>query len=338
MTAGVVTSGNVPTYLVGIGTVQANYTVSVVSRVDGQITQVFFTEGQEVKAGDRLFQIDERPYQAALEQATAAKARDESNLHAAQLDLDRYSSLVTKGFQTRQSYDEQKGTVGADAGNVAADQAQIDAAKLNLVYANIRSPIDGRTGARLVDPGNYVQGGTPTSLVSITQIKPIFVSFTLPQENLDAIRLNQAKGELSVDAYSSDGKTMLSSGKLTLIDNLVNTTTGTIHMKAQFANADERLWPGQFVSVRLILNIRQNVPTVPSQTIMQGPDGAYVYFIKPDQTVDRRDVELSSNEDGVAVISKGLAIGDHVVVTGQYRLSQGAKVNSAASTQSTPAG
>jgi multidrug efflux system membrane fusion protein len=338
VTAGVVTSGNVPTYLVGIGTVQANYTVSVVSRVDGQITQVFFTEGQEVKAGDRLFQIDERPYQAALEQATAAKARDESNLHAAQLDLDRYSSLVTKGFQTRQSYDEQKGTVGADAGNVAADQAQIDAAKLNLVYANIRSPIDGRTGARLVDPGNYVQGGTPTSLVSITQIKPIFVSFTLPQENLDAIRLNQAKGELSVDAYSSDGKTMLSSGKLTLIDNLVNTTTGTIHMKAQFANADERLWPGQFVSVRLILNIRQNVPTVPSQTIMQGPDGAYVYFIKPDQTVDRRDVELSSNEDGVAVISKGLAIGDHVVVTGQYRLSQGAKVNSAASTQSTPAG
>jgi len=263
--AGKATAQNVPVFVRGLGTVQTFQTVTVRTRVDGQITKVLFTEGQEVKAGDPLFQIDSRPFQAALEQAQAQKTRDEAQLKGAQLDLERYQKLLPTGFQTRQQYDQQVATVEQLKGSIVADQAQIDAAQLNLQYADIRSPIDGRTGARLVDLGNFLQASQTTALVSITQIKPIFVSFTVPQENLVDIRTNQAKGPLEVEAYASDDKTLLSRGKLTLIDNQVDTTTGTIRLKGTFDNDDERLWPGEFVSARLIVSTRQEAIVVPAQ-------------------------------------------------------------------------
>jgi multidrug efflux system membrane fusion protein len=326
VTAGAATTQNVPVYVRGLGTVQAFQMVTIKTRVDGQITKVSFTEGQDVKTGDPLFQIDPRPFQAALEQAQAMRQRDEAQLAGAQLDLERYAKLLPTGFQTRQQYDQQVATVGQLKGSIAADQAQIDNAQLNLQYADIRSPIDGRTGARLVDLGNFVQASQGTALVSITQLKPIFVSFTVPQENLVAIRDNQARSPLEVEAYASDDKTLLSRGKLTLIDNQVDVATGTIHLKATFDNADERLWPGEFVSARLILSVRQDAVVVPAQTVMQGPQGAYIYVIKPDDTVERRSVQVASSDENLAVVEKGLARGERVVVDGQYRLTQGVKI------------
>lgn len=326
VTAGKAEAKDVPSYVVGLGTVQANYTVSVKSRVDGQIMQVFYKEGQEVKTGDRLLQIDPRPYQAALQQAEATLEKDSAQLKGAEADLQRYAALVKPGFQTRQSYEDQQALVGQLQAAVKGDQAQIDAAKLNLGYTDVRSPIDGRTGARLVDPGNYVQAAQGTNLVTITQIKPIFVTFTVPQEALDAIRQHQAQAPLAVLAYAGDGKTLLSRGELTLINNQIDVATGTVQLKGSFANQDERLWPGEFVTVRLIVDQRRNVVTVPAQTVMQGPNGYYAYIIKPDNTVERRDVKVAVIQDGLAVIDQGLAAGDDVVVDGQYRLTDGAKV------------
>lgn len=328
--AGTAETQNVPIYVRGLGNVQAFQMVTVRSRVDGNITKVLFTEGQEVKAGDPLFEIDPRPFQAALEQAQATKTKDEAQLKGAQLDLERYQKLLPTGFQTRQQYDQQVATVGQLKGAIAADQAQIDTAQLNLQYTDIRSPIDGRTGARLVDLGNFVQAGQATALVSITQLKPIYVSFTVPQENLVDIRTNQARAPLEVEAYAGDDKTLLSRGKLTLIDNQVDVATGTVRLKATFDNADERLWPGEFVSARLILATRNDAVVVPAQTVMHGPQGSYIYVVKPDDTVMRRTVQVAATQDNLAVVEKGLERGERVVVDGQYRLTDGAKVKAAA--------
>lgn len=327
VTAGTVTAQDVPVFLHGIGTVQAYNMVAVKSRVDGQIVKVDFKEGQDIKTGDPLFQIDPRPFQAALEQAQAAKQKDEAQLAGAQLDLERYEKLIGSGWQTRQSYDQQKAQVGQLQAAVKGDEAQINTAKLNLSYADIRSPIDGRLGARLVDKGNIVHANDNTPLVMITEIKPIFVSFTLPQDNFDDIRENQTKAPLAVYAYSGDGKKQLAEGKLTLIDNTIDQATGTIRLKARFENEDERLWPGEFVSLRVVLSTRRDVATVPSQTVQAGPDGHYAYVIKPDNTVERRAVEIASIQDGIAVVTKGLTPGERVVVDGQYRLTNGARVN-----------
>ena len=326
VTAGMTTAQDVPIYVRGLGTVQAFNTVTIKSRVDGQITQVLFNEGQEVKAGDPLFQIDPRPYQATLEQAQGSLQRDQAQLEGAQRDLERYAKLVTPGFQTRQSYEDQKATVGQLQGSVKSDQALIDNGKLNIEYANVRAPIDGRTGARLVDIGNFVQATQATNLVTITQLKPIFVTFTVPQDTLDQIRRNQVIAPLTVVAYASDNKTVLSQGKLSLINNQVDTTTGTVQMKATFDNADERLWPGEFINARLIVSTKKDAVTVPSQAIMQGPDGAYAYVIKPDNTVDRQDVQIGLTQDGIATIEKGLSAGQTIVVDGQYRLTKGSAV------------
>jgi multidrug efflux system membrane fusion protein len=330
VTAGTVAAQDVPVFLHGIGTVQAYNMVAVKSRVDGQIVKVDFKEGQDIKTGDPLFQVDPRPYQAALEQAQAAKQKDDAQLAGAQLDLDRYEKLIGSGWQTRQSYDQQKATVGQLQASIKGDEAQINTAKLNLSYADIRSPIDGRLGARLVDKGNLVHANDNTPLVMITEIKPIFVSFTLPQDNFDDIRESHNKAPLTVYAYSGDGKKQLAEGKLTLIDNAIDQATGTIRLKARFDNDDERLWPGEFVSLRAVLSTRQNVATVPSQTVQDGPDGHYAYVIKPDNTVERRAVEVASIQDGIAVVTKGLTAGERVVVDGQYRLTNGARVNPAA--------
>jgi len=326
VTAGVVEQKDMPVYVHGIGTVQAFKTVTIKTRVDGQIMKVAFEEGQEVKAGDPLFQIDPRPFQATLDQALAAQQRDQAQLVGAELDLERYSKLIGSGFQSRQSVDQQRATVDALKGSLAADQAAIETAKLNLAYADIRSPIDGRTGQRLVDPGNLVQASQNTPLVSITQVKPIFVNFTVPQDKADEIRRNQTQGALSVIAYASDDSTVLGNGKVTLVDNLIDPATGTLRLKAEFDNTDERLWPGEFVNARLVMSNRAASVTVVQRAVMQGASGYFVYTIKPDNTVSRRTVEIADMQDGTAVIKDGLKVGDRIVVDGQYRLIDGSHI------------
>jgi multidrug efflux system membrane fusion protein len=326
VTAGTVVAEDIPVFLHGIGTAQAYNTVAVKSRVDGQIVKIDFKEGQEVKAGDPLMQIDPRPYQAALEQAQAVKQKDEAQLAGAQLDLARFAKLLGTGYQTQQSYDNQKALVAQLQAAIKADEAQINTAKLNLSYADIKSPIDGRLGARLVDKGNLVRAGDNTTLVTITEVKPIFVSFTLPQKALDEIRENNKRAPLVVRAYSGEGNRQLAEGKLTLIDNTIEQSTGTIRLKARFDNDDESLWPGEFVNVRLILATRKGVATVPARTVQEGREGHYAYVIRADDTVERRNVEVASIQDGIAVVTKGLSPGDQVVVDGQYRLTNGARV------------
>ena len=326
VTAGTVAAQDVPVFLNGIGTVQAYNMVAIKSRVDGQIVKVDFKEGQDVKEGEPLLQIDPRPFQAALEQAQANKQKDEAQLVGAQLDLDRYEKLIGSGWQTRQSYDQQKATVGQLQASIKGDEAQINTAKLNLSYSDIRSPIDGRLGAKLVDKGNLVHANDNAPLVTITEVKPIFVSFTLPQETLDDVRENHKGSPLVVYAYSGDGKKQLTEGKLTLIDNSIDQSTGTVHLKARFDNDDERLWPGQFVSLRVVLSTRRKVSTVPAQTVQNGPTGYYAYVIKPDDTVERRAVDIASIQDGIAVVTKGLSPGERIVVDGQYRLTEGVRV------------
>ena len=324
--AGTAEARDVPVYADGLGTVQAYNSVTVRSRVDGQIMQVFFTEGQMVKEGDPLFQIDPRPLQAALDQAVATQQKDEAQLVSAKADLARYSRLVNGGYQTQQAYDNQRALVSQLEASIKADQAQIDMAKLNLGYADIRAPIDGRTGARLVDPGNLVHAGDNTALVTITQIRPIFVDFTVPQDQLGHIQHYQSEAPLVVEALDSEAKDVLAKGGLSLIDNQIDQTTGTIHLKATFDNADERLWPGQFVNARLILTVAKGAITVPAAAVQQGADGYYAYIVKPDLTVERRSVDVARIQAGQAVVAKGIAAGERIVTDGQYRLSSGMRV------------
>ena len=325
VTVGAAEAKDVPVMVHGIGTVQAYKTVAVKTRVDGQIVKVAFEEGQFVRTGDLLFQIDPAPFQAALDHANAAKRRDEAQLAGAKLDLERYGKLLGPGFQSRQSYDQQQATVEALTATVALDQATIDTAKVNLNYTEIRAPIDGRTGQRLVDLGNVVTAAQPAALVNITQVKPIFVNFTVPQDVTDEVRHYQAQGPLTVEAYASDDKSRLSVGKLTLVDNQIDATTGTLHLKATFENADERLWPGEFVNARLVVTVRKGAITVPQRAIMQGPEGSYTYIVKPDNTVQRQAVEVEE-QDGLAVVTRGLSSGEKVVLDGQYRLTEGAHI------------
>jgi multidrug efflux system membrane fusion protein len=327
VTVGVVTARDLPVFLHGIGTVQAFNAVAVKSRVDGPIVGVDFTEGQEVEAGAALLQIDPRPYQAALAQAQSVKAKDAAQLESVQADLQRTTKLMAHGFQTRQTYDQQTALVAQIKAAIAGDQAQIETAELNLGYAQIRAPISGRLGARLVDIGNLVRAGDNTPLVTITQVRPIFASFTLPQQSFDELRQHHTKAPLVVEANSADDTRQLAEGRLTLIDNAIDPATGTIHLKAQFANEDERLWPGEFINVRVILRVRRAVPTVPSQTVQEGPDGYVVYVVGSGDTVVRRTVEVATIQDGIAAVTKGLAPGERVVVNGQYRLTDGARIS-----------
>jgi multidrug efflux system membrane fusion protein len=329
VTVGVVSAQDVPVLLHGIGTVQAFNTIAIKSRVDGTIVAVAFTEGQEVEAGAVLLQIDPRPYQAALNQAKAAKAKDTAQLESAQLDFERSGKLLSRGFQTQQIYDQQKATVGQLKAAIEGDQATIETAELNLEYTNVRAPISGRLGARLVDIGNMVRAGDATPLVMMTQVRPVFVTFTLPQQNFEDVRDRQIKAPLPVKAYTSDDTRELASGRLTLIDNAIDALTGTIRLKAQFDNADERLWPGQFVNVRVVLDTRRAVPTIPAQAVQDGPDSPIIYVVRPDDTVTRKAIEVAAVQDGVAVVTRGLAPGERVVVNGQFRLTEGARVNAA---------
>lgn len=317
---------DLPVYVRGLGSVQGYNTVTVRSRVDGQIVQVAFTEGQEVNAGDLLIRVDPRPYQAALAVAEANKQKDEAQLTSATADLKRDTALLGRGFQTQQIFDQHKALVGQLTASIAADQALIETAKLNLGYTEIRAPISGRLGARLVDVGNLVHASENAGLVTITQLKPIFVSFTVPQSEFERIRQSAKQGPLEAEARAQRDNKRLATGRLTLIDNQIDQATGTLHLKATFDNQDEVLWPGEFVNVRLVVGILHDAVTVPEHAVQQGPDGNYVFVVKPDMTVDLRAVEVAETEKGFAAIGKGLAAGETIVVGGQYRLDRGSKV------------
>jgi multidrug efflux system membrane fusion protein len=330
VTAGTVAQADVPVLLKAIGTVQPSSIVTIKSRVDGQIVSADFAEGQNVKAGTVLYRIDPRPFEAAVEQAVAAKRKDEAQLSSVEADLARWAELTALGIKSRQTYDQTKAQADQLRAAIKGDEAQIAIAQLNLSYATIRSPIDGRLGARLVDAGNMVRAADAAGLVTVAQIHPVYVAFTVPQEHQHKVREKQARAPLEVQAYGGDGKTLLATGKLTLIDNTIDQATGTLRLKATFINDDERLWPGEFVNVRLVLNMRKGVPTVPAQTVQDGPNGHYAYVIKDDSTVERRDVEVVAIQDGLAIVAKGLQPGEKVVVDGQYRLTQGSRVRAAA--------
>jgi multidrug efflux system membrane fusion protein len=317
---------DVPVMLRNIGAVQAFQSVLIRARVDGTLDKVLFAEGQDVKAGDLIAQIDPRPYAATLAQATAKKGADEANLANAQRDLARYSSLASSSFASRQQVDTQNATVAQLQANIKGDDATIDAARLNLQFTSITSPIDGRTGLRLVDPGNLIHATDATGIVTITQIHPIAVIFTLPQDTLPRIQTSMAQGKLPVLAYTADDKTQLGTGELLTTDNTIDQTTGTIRLKAVFPNAESRLWPGQFVNVRLTLGTLKNALTVPSVTVQRGPAGLYVYLVKPDSTVAVQPVDVTQDDGQVAVIAKGLDDGVQVVASGQSRLQNGTRI------------
>ena len=321
------TARDFPIIIRGLGSVQAFNTVTVKSRVDGQITQVAFQEGQYVHAGDLLMQIDPRPYQAQVGQATANKAKDQATLENAQRDLTRLAALLqTQLAATRQQYDTQKALVDQLTAAVQADQAQIDAAKLNVEYSSVRSPIDGITGLRLVDVGNLVAAGAGTPLVVVTQIKPIYVTFTLPERDLVLVRQTMAKHPVTVQAFDSEDTRQLSEGRLTLVNNAVDQASGTVTLKSVFDNKDAALWPGQFIDAHLVIDTVKNGVTVPAATVQMGPTGPFVYVIKPDSTVEARPVQVTQVESGIALIGKGLAVGDKVVASGQAGLSPGIQV------------
>jgi membrane fusion protein, multidrug efflux system len=326
VTVAAVTRQDVPLLLEGIGTVQPVNIVTIRSRVDGELQKVFFTEGQEVKAGDPLAQIDPRPFQAALDEATAKKAQDEAQLANAQRDLERYEALARKDFSSRQQFDTQKAQVAQFQALVQGDQASIDNARIQLDYAAIRSPIDGRAGFRLVDPGNIVHAADATGIVVVTQMHPISVVFTLPEDEVHGVAKAMGGGPLKVSVNSRDGKLHLADGVLKLIDNQIDETTGTIRLKAEFDNADGALWPGEFVMAQLLLRTDAKVLTVPSTAVQRGPNGLYVYVVKPDNTAELRPVEADRLEQAVAVISSGLDEGERVVVSGHLKVQPGAAV------------
>ena len=315
---------DVPLILQGIGTVQASNTVTVRAQVDGVLQQIRFTEGQAVKAGDALAQIDPRPYQAALDQALAKKAQDEAQLRNAQLNLQRYEGVGD--YASRQQVATQQALVDQLQAQVQGDQAAIESARTQLGYTTLTSPIDGITGIRLVDQGNLVRAADATGIVVITQIRPISVVFTLPAENLAEIRQAMAAGPLQVTVLERQGAKPLGQGTLLLVNNQIDPATGQLQLKATLPNEDGALWPGQFVTVQLQLRVDHGVPTLPSSAIQRGPDGYWVYVVRPDQTVAAQPVQVRRFGHGTAVLEGGPAPGTAVVSAGQYRLTPGAHI------------
>jgi multidrug efflux system membrane fusion protein len=324
--ASAVASGDVPIYLEGLGTVIAYNTVIVRSQIQGQITQINFTEGQTVHAGDLLAQIDPRPYQAQLDQALANRARDQAQLANAQSNLDRYTTLGKQGWATPQLLETQKAQVGQLQAAIKADEAVIESAQTQLSYTRLISPIDGVTGIRQVDIGNIIHPTDANGLVVVTQVEPISVIFTLPETELPQVQQALAKGALTVQALSQDNTIKLDEGKLDFIDNEILQTTGSVRFKGEFPNTAHRLWPGELINVRLLLETRQNGLTVPAPAVQQGPNGAYVYVINPDGTVSVQPVKVAQVSGGQALIDSGLTANEQVVVDGQSRLQPGTRV------------
>jgi len=317
---------NFPVYLTGLGSVTAFNTVAVKTRIDGQITQVNFAEGQDVKQGELLIQIDPRPYEVALTTAQANLQRDEAQLKNAQAQYERMKALYAGGVIAKQDLDTQQASFGQYEGMIAADKAAIDNAKLNLVYTRITSPINGRIGLRQVDIGNYVTAASGSSMAVITQMHPIAIIFTLPEDQLQAVRQRMQQGALAVDVYSRDDQTKLSTGKLLTIDNQIDQTTGTARLKAVFENPDNSLWPNQFVNVHLLLETRKDAITMPVSAVQRGPQGTFVYLVDDKNTVQVRPVQLALTQGNVAVVASGLQPGERVVTDGQEKLQAGSRV------------
>ena len=317
---------DVPVYLDGVGTTRALNTVTVRPQVDGKLIAVLFKEGQDVKRGDVLARIDPTPYQAQYDQVVATKAKDEAMLANAKIDLERYTNLASTNSIARQQLDTQKATVAQLEAQVKFDQGQIDYARSNLEYTTITAPLDGRTGIRLVDEGNVVHASDTTGIVVLTQISPMSIFFTLPQQQLSIVNKAFAKGPLAVDALGQDNKTVVDRGTLLVVDNQVDQTTGTVKLKAEFPNAEVQLWPGQFVNVRLLVDTLKQVVVVPTAAVQRGPVGTFVYVVQQDNAVAVRQVSISQQDETQTVIARGLAQNERVVTTGFARLAEGTKV------------
>jgi multidrug efflux system membrane fusion protein len=321
----VVKQQDVPIYLTGVGTVTANQSVTVKVRVDGELDKVAFTEGQDVKAGQVLAQIDPRPFQAQLQQAVATEAKDQAQLANARRDLQRYAKLIKEDATTRQQLDAQNALVSQLEAAVQMDAAQVSYAKVQLGYTTIAAPISGRTGVRLVDAGNIVHATDNTGLVVINQIDPIAVLFTLPEDEVTQINRVLAAGgpALPVAALKRDTGEVLGQGKLLLVNNQIDTTSGTVQLKALFPNPAHALWPGQYVNARLQLGVRKAALTIAAPAVQRGQDGTYVYALDAQREARVQPVHVAAIQDGIAVVDQGLKAGERVVVTGQYKLRPG---------------
>lgn len=323
---------DVPIYLAGVGTVVATQSVTVKTRIDGQLDKVGFVEGQDVKAGQMIATLDARVQQAQLDQAVAQKAKDAAQLVNARLDLRRYTQLIKQDAATRQTLDAQKAMVAQLEAAVQSDDAQISSARTQLSFTRITAPISGRVGARLVDPGNIVHAADANGLVVINQIDPISVRFTLPEDSFQQINqaLHASADPLAVVAYPRNSLQPLGQGRLVLLNNQIDTTSGTIELKGSFANAGHKLWPGQYVNARLILGQRKQALTVPAAVVQRGPEGVYAYVVNADNSVRIQPIQLVNIQDGTAVVEKGLSAGERVVLDGQYKLKPGLQVTESA--------
>ena len=320
----------VPVYLEGLGTVQAFYTVTVTARVDGELQKVGFVEGQTLKKGDLIGQIDPRPFRAALDQAIATHDKDVAQLASAQADLDRYELLAPQNLASKQTLDAQHALVGQLQAQIKGDQANIDNARTQLSYTTIVSPIQGKTGIRRVDPGNNVHATDTGGIVVVTQVQPIACIFTLPEEALPTLNRALEEGTVSVTAMSRDGKSELDRGTIALVDNQIDQSTGTIRVKATFPNPHDALWPGEFINARVLVRTEHNALTVPSNAIQHGPNGMFTYVVKADSTVEARPLKVGDESGTLTVITDGLKDGEQVVLSNQYRLQPGARVRSVA--------
>jgi membrane fusion protein, multidrug efflux system len=333
-----VTKADVPIYLQGLGTVQAFYTVTVTARVDGELQKIGFIEGQTVRKGDLLAQIDPRPNQAAFEQAVATKAKDAAQLANAKRDFDRYTVLQPQDLASKQTVDTQRATVDQLTAQLQVDQAQIDNARTQLDYTRITSPIEGRTGIRLVDPGNIVHAADTTGIVVVTQVQPITVIFTLPEEDLGAVGAALAAGPVKVTTVARTGGDELDEGTLSLIDNQIAQATGSVKLKAIFKNPRNALWPGQYVNARVLVRTDRNAMTIPSTAVQLGPNGPFTYVVKDDSTVEARPIKIGDDSNGMTVVTDGVTLNERVVTTNQYRLQVGTRVRTNSPTAPASAG
>jgi multidrug efflux system membrane fusion protein len=321
-----VQQGNFNVYLTGLGSVQAFNTVSLKTRIDGQIMQVNFQEGQDVKVGELLIVIDPRPYQVALQQAQANLQKDEAQLTNAKAQYERNKVLYEQGVIAKQDLDTLQASFGTYEGTIASDKAAIANANLNLTYCYIKSPINGRIGLRQVDSGNYVTAAGGTPMLVITQLHPIAVVFTLPEDQLQVVSQQMKQGALTVDAYSRDDQTKLGTGKLLTIDNEIDQTTGTAKLKGVFDNPENTLWPNQFVNVHLLLEARKDAITAPASAMQRGPDGTFAYVVDANNTVQMRPVKVDLTQGSTVVVASGLQAGEKVVTDGQEKLQPGSHV------------